>query len=94
MAIKDKIKLKKIPVFLTRDQAMSDMGVLHTKILLRPDEVASILRVSLSQVYEMMSEGYLQATDNRPKRGEEPECYPIFEEYWGFDVSYFRHGRR
>jgi excisionase family DNA binding protein len=68
MSVKDKISLKRIPVFLSRDQAMTDMGVLHTKILLRPDEVAAILRVSLSQVYEMIHDGYLEATGTRPKR--------------------------
>ena len=65
---KDIVALKKIPVFITRDQAMTDVGVLQTKILLRPDEAAAILRVSLSQVYEMISKGDLQATESRPKR--------------------------
>ena len=68
MSVKDKISLKRIPVFLSKDQAMTDMGVLHTKILLRPDEAAAILRVSISQVYEMVNDGYLQATNTRPKR--------------------------
>lgn len=68
MSVKDKISLRRIPVFLSKDQALTDMGVLHTKILLRPDEAAAILRVSLSQVYEMVNEGYLEGTENRPKR--------------------------
>ena len=60
--------LKKIPVFITYDQAMTDVGVQQTKILLRPDEADVILRVSLSQVYEMTSEGDLQGMESRPKR--------------------------
>ena len=68
MAVKDKISEKRIPIFMGRDQAMTDIGVLHTKLLLRPDEAASILRVSLSQIYEMINEGYLSATTNKPKR--------------------------
>lgn len=68
MSVKKKISLKNIPVFIARDQAMTDIGVLQTKILLRPDEAASILRVSLSRVYEMVDEGLLSITGARPKR--------------------------
>ena len=68
MAVKDKISEKRIPIFMGRDQAMTDIGVLHTKLLLRPDEAAAILRVSLSHVYAMIDEGLLASTGARPIR--------------------------
>ena len=68
MGLKDKISLKRIPVFVSGDEAITDMGILEAKILLRPDEVAAILRVSLSQVYEMIDQGDLDVTPKKPKR--------------------------
>ena len=68
MPVKDKISEKRIPIFMGKDQAMTDIGVLQTKILLRPDEAAAILRVSLSRIYEMIEEGLLSTTGVRPKR--------------------------
>ena len=68
MPSKNKITLKKIPVFECGNQAITDMGILDAKILLRPDEVAAILRVSLSQVYEMIDQGDLETTNSKPKR--------------------------
>jgi excisionase family DNA binding protein len=68
MPTKDRISLKKIPVFSSGDEAITDMGILEAKILLRPDEVAVILRVSLSQVYEMIDQGDLEITKTKPKR--------------------------
>ncbi len=68
MPSKNKITLKKIPVFECGNQAITDMGILEAKILLRPDEVAAILRVSLSQVYMKIEQGDLEVTKNKPKR--------------------------
>jgi predicted DNA-binding transcriptional regulator AlpA len=68
MGTKNKISLKRIPVFSNGDGAITDMGILDAKILLRPDEVAAILRVSLSQVYAMIDQGDLETTKNKPKR--------------------------
>ena len=67
MAVKDKISEKRIPIFMGRDQAMTDIGVLHTKLLLRLDEAVAILRVSLSRVYEMIDEGLLSTTGQGQK---------------------------
>ncbi len=68
MPTKNRISLKKIPVFSSGDGAITDMGILDAKILLRPDEVAAILRVSLSQVYAMIEQGDLETTRTKPKR--------------------------
>lgn len=68
MASNNKIKLKKIPVFECGNQAITDVGILEAKVLLRPDEVAAILRVSLSRIYEMIDQGEIDATKTKPKR--------------------------
>ncbi len=52
-------KSKKIPVF-TGDPPMPDMLLLECKVLLRPDEVMDILRISRSSVYRMLNEGALE----------------------------------
>jgi predicted DNA-binding transcriptional regulator AlpA len=57
----------RIPVFASGDAAITDMGILDAKILLRPDEVAAILRVSISQVYAMIDQGDLETTKTKPK---------------------------
>jgi excisionase family DNA binding protein len=68
MPTRNRISLKKIPVFSSGDGAITDRGILDAKILLRPDEVAAILRVSLSQVYAMIDQGDLETTRTKPKR--------------------------
>lgn len=68
MPSKNKIALKKKPVFESGNQAITDIGILDAKILLRPDEVAATLRVSLSHVYEMIDQGDLESTKDKPKR--------------------------
>ena len=68
MPSKNRITLKKIPVFECGKHAITDLGILEAKLLLRPDEVAAILRVSISHVYEMIDQGDLEATRSKPKR--------------------------
>jgi predicted DNA-binding transcriptional regulator AlpA len=62
------ITLKKVPVFLSGETMISDRQLLDAKELLRPDEVADILRISKSQVYEMIASGALQTSSQRPVR--------------------------
>lgn len=68
MPSKNRITLKKIPVFECGNHAITDLGILEAKSLLRPDEVAAILRVSLSHVYDMIDQGDLEASKSKPKR--------------------------
>ena len=68
MSNRNKITLKQIPLFLCGNQALTDLGIMDVKILLRPDEVAAILRVALSQVYEMIDQGDLETTTAKPKK--------------------------
>ena len=48
------------PVFEGTDPGISDCRVLELKYLLRPDEVADILRISVSLVYELCAKGDLR----------------------------------
>ncbi|MBI9077787.1 MAG: helix-turn-helix domain-containing protein [Desulfatibacillum sp.] len=48
-----------MPVF-TGDSPVPDMVLLECKVLLRPDEVMDILRISRSSVYRMIQEGQLE----------------------------------
>lgn len=57
-----KIPTKKIPIFQldTKHRMIPDQRILEMKELLRPDEVADILRISRRLVYEMMETGELE----------------------------------
>jgi excisionase family DNA binding protein len=50
---------KRITVFTCDHPIISDLNLLSAKVLLRPDEVADILRISRSQVYDMIATGEL-----------------------------------
>ena len=42
-----------VPIFVGPDPGITDVRILELKYLLRPDEVANILRISVSTVYEL-----------------------------------------
>ena len=54
-----RLRRKKVPVFTGELPEVPDRRLLEVKELLRPDEVADILRVSRSKVYFMARSGEL-----------------------------------
>jgi len=53
-------RLKAITVYACDQPIVTDRRVLEIKVLLRPDEAADILRVSRSQIYDMIAAGELE----------------------------------
>jgi excisionase family DNA binding protein len=53
-------RVRYIPIFTGKEPVIPDRRILEAKELLRPDEVAHILRVSRSTVYFMISTGELE----------------------------------
>jgi excisionase family DNA binding protein len=50
-----------VPLFVgTEEHAIPDLRILQYKYLLRPDEVANILRICQSKVYELCAEGVIE----------------------------------
>lgn len=46
----------------------SDRDMLNSRVLLRPDEVARVLRLSKKSVYRLARTGYLTSTQDSPVR--------------------------
>jgi len=59
-----KVTKKTIPLFVG-DPPLPDKKLLQTKLLLRPDEVADILRISRRKVYAMIELGELEGVKLR-----------------------------
>ncbi|GLI35432.1 helix-turn-helix domain-containing protein [Desulforhabdus amnigena] len=60
----DIIDFKKtmVPMFIGDfDHVIPDLRILQFKYLLRPDEVANILRICQSKVYELCAEGVIES---------------------------------
>jgi excisionase family DNA binding protein len=51
---------KLAPIFKEDCPDIPDLRVLHSKALLRPEEVAAILRISQRPVYQLCEDGTLQ----------------------------------
>jgi hypothetical protein len=49
-----------MPIFKENCPDIPDMRVLHFKVLLRPQAVAAILRISQHRVYQLCDDGILQ----------------------------------
>lgn len=63
--LEGRLRAKPVPVFTAGDQFIADHELLARKIVLRPDEVATILRMTKRQVYHQIKKGALRSAPGK-----------------------------
>jgi len=69
-----RFRVRYVPIFVGDEPTIPDRRIIEVKELLRPDEVANILRISRSTVYFMINTGELEAVKVNGKYRVKASC--------------------